>query len=138
MNALAVANVAAAVWVGAIVFQAFFVAPAVFREVDEAGAGRFLRAIFPRFFKLGLACGVVMIASLGAAGAGAGPALAAAVVMTAAAGLSLFLVPRINAARDAGPPAADRFRRLHGASVALTLLVLGLGLVVLVILGRGG
>lgn len=138
MNALAVANVAAGIWVGAIVFQAFFVAPAVFREVDEAGAARFLRAIFPRFFKLGLVCGVVMIASLGAAGAGAGPTLAAAVVMTAAAGLALLLVPRINAARDAGPPAAGRFRRLHGASVALTLLALGLGLGVLVTLGRGG
>ena len=42
---------------GAIVFQSAYVAPVVFTVLDEAAASRFLRSLFPRFFKLGIGCG---------------------------------------------------------------------------------
>ena len=141
--ALSAVNLAAALWVGAIVFQSFLVAPAVFRELDEEGARRFLRAVFPRFFRLGLACGAVMIAGVAVAAstgsvAGAGWLLAAAVAITVADAVCLRLVPAINAAKDGGPPAAGRFRRLHGLSVILTLAMLALGIGMLTALAGGG
>ena len=136
---LVVTQLAAAVWVGAIVFQSFIVAPLVFRRLEAAQAQTFLRAVFPRFFRLGLVCGVLMLAGLAAAGDGIRPTwlLAAAAVMTATAAWSLVLIPSINAARDAGAAGATRFRRLHGLSVGLTLLNLALGVAVLVALTGG-
>lgn len=142
---LAIAVLALAVWIGAIVYQAFVVAPAVFDCLDAAEARRFLRTIFPRFYVLGLVCGGALLTAVILLGALEGgysspPWLAVvAATMVAAAALSLRLVPRINAARDAGSAGQARFRRLHGASVALTLFVLGLGAVSLVVLaGAGG
>jgi hypothetical protein len=141
--ALPLINVAAAIWVGAIVFQSFFVAPVLFRQVAGADASRFLRALFPRFYWLGLGCGAAMLAgtaAVGSAGRADGPAgwlLPATVAMLLAEAVSLWLVPRINAARDAGAAGAGRFRALHGLSVALTLAVLLLGIAILVALARG-
>ena len=122
---------AAGLWVGAIVFQSAVVAPSVFPNVSAEDAKRLLRTIFPRFYVLGLACGAVMLATAGVAALreGAGgklPALLAiTAVMVALNAVSLWLVPRINRARDAH--AERRFQRLHGVSVALTLAVLALG-----------
>lgn len=141
--ALPLINVAAAIWVGAIVFQSFFVAPVLFRQVSGADASRFLRALFPRFYWLGLGCGAAMLAGMLAAGlagqadGGAGWLLPATVAMLLAEAVSLWLVPRINAARDAGEAGAGRFRTLHALSVALTLAVLLLGIAILVALARG-
>lgn len=134
--ALPLVNVAAAIWVGAIVFQSFFVAPVLFRHVEGPVASRFLRALFPKFYWLGLGCGAVMLVGILAL-APAGRLLAAAGLMVAAEALSLWLVPRINAARDTGAAGAALFRRLHALSVGLTLLVLALGLWVLATLARG-
>ena len=138
--ALPLINVAAAIWVGAIVFQSFFVAPVLFRQVSGADASRVLRALFPRFYWLGLGCGAAMLAGVlaaGQVGGGAGWLLPAAVAMLLAEALSLWLVPRINAARDAGKAGAGRFRTLHALSFALTLAVLLLGIAILVALARG-
>ncbi len=141
---LAIAVLALAVWIGAIVYQAFIVAPAVFDCLDGAQARRFLRTIFPRFYVLGLVCGGALLLAVVLLGAldnrsSSTPWLAvAAATMVAAAAISLGLVPRINAARDAGSAGQARFRRLHGASVALTLLVLALGAVSLVVLSAAG
>jgi uncharacterized membrane protein len=140
---LVLTQLAAAVWIGAIVFQSFIVAPLVFRRLEPDPAQTFLRAIFPRFFRLGVACGSLMLAGLAAAvmadsSAGVPSWLfAAAAAMTAAAAWGLALIPGINAARDAGSAGAARFRRLHGLSVVLTLLNLALGISVLVALTGG-
>lgn len=137
---LILTQLAAAVWVGAIVFQSFIVAPLVFRRLRPDPAQAFLRAVFPRFFRLGIACGgLVMVGLTTAAVAANGAAMptwlfAAAATMTAAAAWALALIPGINAARDAGAAGATRFRRLHGLSVGLTLLNLALGISVLVAL----
>ena len=62
--AAAVLTISAGVWIGAIVFQSAVVAPAVFVDLDEAAARSFLRTLFPRFFRLGLVCGALMLAAL--------------------------------------------------------------------------
>ncbi len=125
-------NLAAGTFVGKIVFQSFVVAPTVFGSLDEPSARRFLRDVFPKFYRLGLGCGGVMLAALifaGTAGRWTGvivslTALTAAMIVLEA--VSLRIVPVINAARDAGQ--STRFDRLHRVSVGLTLLALALGI----------
>lgn len=140
--ALAMITTAAALWSGAIVFQSAVVAPVVFVNLDETNARVFLRTLFPRLFRLGLVCGGVMIAgllwlSLGTGWTSAlGMIAAATIVMLVCGTVSLWMVPHINNARDAGPFGAARFRRLHRANVALTLLILALGIAVLCLIAN--
>ena len=126
-------------WIGAIIFHSAVVAPSVFAGLDEPTARRFLRDLFPKFFKLGLICGGLTLAAAGLAlwfGAeGASALLAAALLMTILEGISLWMVPSINAARDAGAEGAARFTRLHRISVMLTVLILLIGIAVLYQLG---
>ena len=137
---LAAFTLAASAWLGAIVFQSAVVAPAVFAELDDAAARAFLRTLFPRFFRLGLVCGALMIASLVASVTAEGwsttlAALAAvSAVMIVLNAISLAMVPHINAARDAGEAGDTPFRRLHRTSVLLTLAVMVLGTAALVII----
>ena len=137
----ALLTIAAASWVGAIVFQSAIVAPAVFVDLDADSARRFLRTLFPRFFRLGIVCGLLMaiaVVLLAANGSSSSPlwAIAGATsVMLVLELISLWLVPHINAARDAGAVAEDRFARLHRASVLMTVIILLLGLVTLGIIG---
>lgn len=139
--ATALLTVSAASWVGAIVFQSAIVAPAVFVDLDADSARRFLRTLFPRFFKLGIVCGVLMgtaVLLLAANGGWSSPLrmiAAATGTMLVLELISLWLVPRINAARDAGAVAEDRFARLHRASVLMTVVILLLGLITLGVIG---
>jgi hypothetical protein len=137
--ALALLTISAGVWVGAIVFQSAVVAPAVFVDLDEASARSFLRTLFPRFFRLGLICGALMLASLlgfvAVSGwSSTGVLLASTtLVMIILEAISLALVPHINAARDAGEAGQATFERLHRTSVLLTVAILLLGISVLAI-----
>ena len=136
---LSIVTLANAVWVGTIVFQSAIVAPSVFTSLDASDASKFLRRLFPSFFKLGIVCGVIMTAGfafLGSVGSlSAGPwLLVMSAGMTVLAIISLALVPRINAARDEGEAGAARFESLHRLSVLLTVLILLAGIVVLVLI----
>ncbi|MEE4378172.1 MAG: DUF4149 domain-containing protein [Candidatus Competibacteraceae bacterium] len=141
---LAIAAVSAGLWTGAITFHSFIVAPLVFKNLETDQARVFLRALFPRFFKFGLGCGIVLVLALVMTGSGLGWSavllglLGTAVVMTGLEAYSLWLIPSINAARDAGDAGAKRFKFLHGLSVLLTLAILLLGLGVLITLGAYG
>lgn len=140
MLASALALLCAGAWLGAIVFQSALVAPAVFGELDAAAARRVLRRLFPRFFSLGIVLIGVALAAVAVAPIAPGvrsTSAATLAMMLLAIGLSLALVPAINAASDAGN--ASRFRILHGASVLLTLatLVGAIGVVVILTLSIG-
>lgn len=131
---------AAGIWIGAIVFQSAVVAPTVFVDLDESAARAFLRRLFPRFFKLGLICGVLMLAGLALVGFDAPNSLiitALTVAMLILEVASLWMVPSINAARDAGADGKARFDRLHRLSVLFTVLILLLGLAVVVLISAG-
>lgn len=114
-------ELAATLLLGGMAFFAAVVAPAVFRVLDAHGAGRFLRALFPRYYAWGLALSLLGLAPALYAGS------AAAILLGAVALLFLFarqwLMPRINASRDAGLAgdiaAMTRFRSLHRLSVAV-------------------
>ena len=133
--------VALAAWVGSILFLSFAVAPLIFRVLGVESGGKFVRALFPRYYLWGVvACAVALPALI--CGALSVPGLRGPWVGVQAlmlvVGLSLMLycgntlTPAINAARDGGPASADRFDRLHRRSVNLNAVALLIGLVLLV------
>ena len=137
--AASVLTISAGIWIGAIVFQSAVVAPSVFVDLDETAARSFLRTLFPRFFRLGLVCGALMLAALLGFGVFAGWTATVFVlsgltgVMIFLEAISLAMVPQINTARDAGPAGEATFARLHRTSVFLTVAILLLGIAVLTI-----
>lgn len=131
-NALALVSLS--VLFGTIVFFSAGTAPVVFRVLDEASAGRFLRALFPRYYL------VLLFAALAAAlGLALSRPFDAAVMAVVALGAIVSrqgLMPRINAARDrmlAGDEGAGHhFNHLHRLSVVINVLQLVAAFVVLV------
>ena len=106
--------------IGIIILQTSVVAPSVFRVLGEEHAGKFLRSLFPKFFVILVAVGI-----LGAAFSFSSQQSNSAVagLLTAIlAMIAYLLIPATNRARDKGNN--KRFGLLHGASVVLTILVL--------------
>ena len=133
--------VALTAWVGAILFFSFGVAPLVFRVLGEQVGGKFVRALFPRYYLWGAIAGAIALPAFVA-----GPlcfqefrgpmvAVQASVIL---AGIMIMLyggnslTPAINAARDAGAARERRFDQLHRRAVRLNALVLAIGLGLLI------
>ena len=139
--AIALITLAAGTWVGAIIFQSAVVAPAVFVDLDAESARRFLRTLFPRFYRLGLICGVLIMLGVATVAVLTGwserlaIAGVATLTMVFLQVISLRLVPRINAARDSGDAGQGRFERLHRISVVLTVVILIIGVGLLSFIG---
>ncbi|MCX7824099.1 MAG: DUF4149 domain-containing protein [Verrucomicrobiae bacterium] len=135
-------------WVGAIAFFSFFAAPTAFGALEVEHAGRFMRALFPRYYMLGLICGVITLLSGGALiAARCWPLKGGAIVLSMLFGMMVIvlwarqrLLPRMNSLREEANRARKdhddesrgevlvRWQRLHRLSVRLNLLVLLLGL----------
>ena len=111
---------------GSMLFFSFVMAPLIFTQLDEATAGRFIRAVFPWYYvvlgKLSMLAGILLFLA----------APLEAGVMLGIASLALFsrqiLMPRINRLRDRaleGDREADRqFNHLHRLSVAINMVQL--------------
>lgn len=116
---------------GGMVFFAFVFAPLVFAKLPENTAGAFIRQVFPVYYRVFAALSV--LAALSAWGRWDALVLAAL-----AAGFLfgwLWLMPRINSARDASTQdgaAASRFGQLHRTSVVINAAQMIAVLVVLV------
>jgi hypothetical protein len=106
----------AAAVLGAMLFFAAVVTPLVFAHFPEADAGAFIRRLFPRYYDV-LAI-VTALGSLFALGSVVGALMSAVMVLFVVS--RFWLMPRINAARDAGREA--RFALLHRASVLINLV----------------
>ncbi|GAC1449426.1 MAG: hypothetical protein NVSMB9_33280 [Isosphaeraceae bacterium] len=128
-------------WVGSILFFSFGVAPIIFKVLGPEPAGKFVRALFPRYYLWGTIAGAIALPSMVAVPLcfpemrGPWVGLQALIIIFATS-IMLYtgnvLTPAINAARDAGPESQLRFDRLHRRSVHLNGLVLLLGLGLLV------
>ncbi len=131
-------------WLGAIVFFSFITAPIVFTRLPIAEAGKVVAGIFPRYYALGYAMGIVALAFAVYFAARRGPrlwwggaaaALAIALVLTLYAGG--VVRPRVDAIRGvaeaANPDPARKaeFDRLHHLSVILNGAVMLLNLAAL-------
>ncbi|MBP1687185.1 MAG: hypothetical protein H6Q33_3328 [Deltaproteobacteria bacterium] len=133
--------VALIVWVGEVVFFSFVGAPSLFRTFTAPEAGRAVGAIFPIYYRVGYACGVVVLfASVVFLGAGAarlwwGVHTVLVAIMLAAtlyAGLAVLpratvLRPQIHEATAAAEAKAE-FDHLHALAVRLNALVLFCGI----------
>jgi hypothetical protein len=138
---------ALSVWLGSIVFFSFVGAPGIFGafpESERAEAGRVIARIFPGYYRLGYACGVVLLlasvilavaARVGAA-AWAASALVAALMLGATVYAGVVIQPRVHELRlrlhepDVTAAVKEEFERLHQRAVRLNVVVL-IGAVIL-------
>ena len=137
---------AVALWLGVMGFFAFVIAPAAFATLERETAGRFVNAVFPRYYAVGMALGLAALASLGARRFGGGwrgmDWLSVGLVLLMLA-LTLYagavVLPAAHAAREAmrqagmDPAAAAGFARLHRLSGVLNAAVMASGVLLLVV-----
>ena len=104
---------------GSMLFFGIVVAPSVFRVLPPDQAGVFLRAFFPRYYLWGLV--VTVLATLAAFWSDKWIGLLCAVIALLFLFARQWLMPQINAARDAevrtDADHSPRFKRLHRLSV---------------------
>ena len=139
-------------WLGVMAFFAGIVAPAAFTSLDREAAGRFVSAVFPRYYALGAALGGLALAALVArALLGRGrpgdwlPLVLVVVMLATALYAWLAVLPAAHAAREAmrqaGPVGsaasaeAMAFARLHRLSGILNGVTMLAGVLFLVVLG---
>jgi Domain of unknown function (DUF4149) len=128
-------------WIGSVLFFSFGVAPIIFTVLGAESGGRFVRALFPRYYLWGAICGAVALPAYVAVplcypefrGPKVGvQALAIIVAILIELYAGHTLTPAINRARDGGASEAELFERLHRRAVGLNALVLVIGMVLLV------
>jgi uncharacterized membrane protein len=137
-------------WLGVMAFFAFLVAPAAFASLDRDAAGRFVSVMFPRYYAVGTALGLVALCAVAARWLGAGRPLEGWLGLGLIAlmlGLTLYswlvVLPAAHAARDAlrqaaaGAPSTEAlaFARLHRLSGVLNATVMAAGLLFLIVEG---
>ena len=140
------------VWLGVMAFFAGVVAPAAFSTLDREAAGRFVSAVFPRYYAAGAALGALALAGLGLRlvlgprrpwdGL---PLLLVAVMLAATLYAWLVVLPAAHAAREAlrqsgsAPGAVSTealaFARLHRLSGVLNGTAMVAGVLVLATVG---
>jgi hypothetical protein len=128
-------------WVGSILFFTFGVSPIIFSVLGEQAGGKFVRALFPRYYLWGAIAGAIALPAFVARALCyhefRGPMVGVQAMVILAAVLCMLyggnsLTPAINQARDDGAAAQKQFDQLHRRAIWLNMLVLlsGLGLLV--------
>ncbi|MBI4518867.1 MAG: DUF4149 domain-containing protein [Deltaproteobacteria bacterium] len=130
------------VWLGEVVCVSFVAAPALFRVLAVADAGRAVSAIFPIYYKVGYACGglllgsALILRSLAGGRAWAVVAALAALMLAATLYAGVVVQPRAQSLRHqlhaevAAPEVKAQFDRLHHLAVQLNVAVLLGGLAI--------
>lgn len=131
-------------WIGAIIMFTVTVSPTVFEVLEAQDAGRFLRAYFPRLFRIEIGVGAVVSAlslyALAISAPSAWIGLLIGVVVSLLASINLLkIMPAVNTVADAMADSPDvetkkRFGLLHGLSVGLfgvnALMLIGVAVLV--------
>jgi uncharacterized membrane protein len=140
------------VWLGVMAFFAGVVAPAAFSTLDRDAAGRFVSAVFPRYYAVGAALGALALAGLGLRFAlgprrpsDGLPLLLVAVMLATTLYAWLVVLPAAHAAREALRQSAAvpgalstealAFARLHRLSGLLNGAAMVAGVLVLAAVG---
>jgi hypothetical protein len=113
---------------GGMAFFGAVVAPLVFRTLEAPTSGRFIRAVFPHYYRFTFSAAVLAAIGL----APVAPWCAAFLALSALATLWLWriLMPRINRLRDSGDDRA--FSRSHRLSVLVNQVELFVAVGVLI------
>lgn len=115
MNPDALAAAGGGLLAGAQALFALAVAPTVFKALPADHAGRFLRAVFPKYYRICLYLALLATAAAFWASPMLGGAMALIAIGFPVA--EFVITPAVNRARDAG--ADSRFKTLHLMSVLL-------------------
>ncbi|HTU55021.1 MAG TPA: DUF4149 domain-containing protein [Acetobacteraceae bacterium] len=130
-GAAVVGLIALAALAGGMGFFGAVVAPLVFRTLEPPTSGRFIRALFPHYYRFTFIASAIAAIGLYPIV----PWCAAVLALTALTTLWLWLslMPRINLLRDSGQEAA--FSRAHRLSVIVNQLELLIAVAILVRVG---
>ena len=113
---------------GSMLFFAAAVAPTVFRALPAEAAGKFLRALFPRYYLWGFVLAMLTTLTAWLTTAGITIVGVCALVSVLFLYARQILLPQINRARDreldGDQAAGELFRRLHLQSVVINALQL--------------
>ncbi len=140
-------QVSLTLWVGAIAFFSFVIAPGVFRELPREMAGDLISKLFPQYYYWGYLFGIVATASLFLKGIFQAPFPAVRLILLLfMLGCSFYagvkIHPQAHLAKtvlrtmEDGPEKEIKqkeFSKLHRESVILNSLVLLSGLLVLIL-----
>ena len=140
-----ISRLAVSFWVGGAAIFTFVLTPIIFKANDRDTAGKIVGTLFPGYFKWGLACGVVALASiLLIRGKNFVPILLILVIMLSLTSFqSFYIEPRAAAIKKEIPsfvttpkehPQRREFSRLHAISAVCNLTVIVGGVVLVVLL----
>jgi hypothetical protein len=129
--AAVVGLIALAALAGGMGFFGAVVAPLVFRALEPPISGRFIRALFPHYYRFTFAAAA--IAAIGLFPIAPWCAAVLALAALATLWLWLSLMPWLNVLRDSGQEAA--FSRAHRLSVIVNQIELLIAVAVLVRIG---
>ncbi len=138
-------RLAVAFWVGGIAIFTFVLTPIIFKVYDRDTAGRLVGALFPGYFKWGLACGAIALAAmLILRGKNFAPALVILILMLCLTSFQAFYIePRAAALKKEIPsfvttpkehPLRKEFSRLHAVSAVCNLSAFAGGVVLVILL----
>src|SRR6266567_346831 len=138
-------RLAVAFWAGGVAIFTFVLTPIIFRAYNRDDAGRIVGFLFPAYFRWGIACGLVGLATLLIVrGKNFVPSLVIILVMLSLSAFGAFYIePRAAALKREIPsfvttpkdhPLRKEFSRLHGISAACNLAVFGGGVALVVLL----
>ena len=121
--------------IGFMLFFVIVVSPVVFRTLSQDEAAKFLRAIFPRLFLLGLFISLLMV-TLSLVGGERDLLLISTAIAAGFAVNNFILTPKINKSRDA-VAAGDgkrekQFKLLHLLSVTIFVVQICISIFVVV------
>jgi len=145
--------VSLAVWIGSIIFFSFVIAPTVFKVLKPEDAARLQRALFPKYYLVGIVCagvGLVCVGLLLAERAfGKWPGVLSLLLLAAVGATDFWLrqavVPHMAeireqraAAKVPDPAVEEEWKSLHRLSVQMNVaaLLCGLVLIFLVVFAR--
>ena len=121
--------------IGYMLFFVIVVSPIVFKTLSQDEAARFLRAIFPRLFLVGLLTSLIMV-MLSLAGGERDLILTSTVIAAGFAMNYFILTPEINKSRDAALAGDEekekKFKILHLLSVAIFVVQICVSIFVVV------
>jgi len=131
-------------WTGGITLFTFILTPALFKSLSRDHAGQIVGILFPGYFRWGLACGVIALASRLAMRTGApAPAILLAIMLALTSFQAFYIEPRAAALKRQIPsfettprehPLRREFSRLHAISASCNLAVVAGGVALVVML----
>lgn len=139
-------RLAIACWVGGASLFTFVLTPAIFKAYNRDMAGGIVGVLFPGYFKWGLVCGAIALATSLFSSTVKHKTIAAIIiaVMLAITSVQAFVIePKAAALKNAIPsfettpqdnPLRVRFKKIHAVSAVSNLVVIGGGIALIVLL----